>query len=158
MTMEHLWNDIEERQWNYSKKNVPECRFFHHKSFIDRPGVKPRPPQREADDEAPQPCANACCCRPPTSFRANVSRSIIIQVGACAVVLETCVTLCALSMLANIRLTSTIVFLAVNSDLICNIRRDMKYLSKQHTCNLQPHCIPDKFLAPQLFCREFACP
>jgi len=32
----------------------------------------------------------------------------------------------ALSVLANIRLTSTVVFLAVNSGLICDIRRDMK--------------------------------
>jgi hypothetical protein len=79
MTMEHLWNDIAKRQWNYSKKNVPECRIFHHKSFFDKPGVKPRPPRRQADDEAPQPCANVCAAGLLLrSAPMHVIRSIII--------------------------------------------------------------------------------
>jgi hypothetical protein len=32
----------------YSGKNLSQCHFVHHKSQIDRPGIEPGPPRREA--------------------------------------------------------------------------------------------------------------
>lgn len=109
--------------------------------------------------EAPQPCANVrAACLTVSYVVSRQYKQVYYYLGRSLRCRFGDVTLCALSTQANMRPAATFVFHDVYSDLICYISRGMKYLPKQHTYNLQPQCIPEKFLAPQLFCREFAYP
>jgi hypothetical protein len=47
--MEHLYNDADKENLKNVKKNVSRCYIVHHK-HMDRPGVEPKPPHRDADD------------------------------------------------------------------------------------------------------------
>jgi hypothetical protein len=48
--MENRWNKIYRGKPKYSGGNVSQCHFVHHKSHMDRPGIEPGPPRREAGD------------------------------------------------------------------------------------------------------------
>jgi hypothetical protein len=39
--MKQQWNDTDRRKLKYSKKNVSQCHFVHHKPHTDWPGYKP---------------------------------------------------------------------------------------------------------------------
>jgi hypothetical protein len=41
MNMEHWWNDTVGRRLKYSKKNVPQYHFTHHKFHMDWPQIEP---------------------------------------------------------------------------------------------------------------------
>jgi hypothetical protein len=43
--MEHRWKEIDRGKPKYSEKNLSQCHFVHHKSNMDRPGIKPEPPR-----------------------------------------------------------------------------------------------------------------
>jgi hypothetical protein len=48
--MEHWWNKIDRGKLKYSEKNLSQCRFVHHKSHLERPGIEPGPPRLGAGD------------------------------------------------------------------------------------------------------------
>jgi hypothetical protein len=48
LVMEHQWNEIGMGKRKYSGKNLSQCRFVHHKSHMDWPGIEPGPPRWEA--------------------------------------------------------------------------------------------------------------
>jgi hypothetical protein len=39
--MEHRWNEIDKENPKYSKKNLSQCHFVHHKTHKDWPGIEP---------------------------------------------------------------------------------------------------------------------
>jgi hypothetical protein len=38
--MEHRWSEIDRGKPKYSGKNLSQCHFVHHKSHMDRPGIR----------------------------------------------------------------------------------------------------------------------
>jgi len=40
MSMGYWWNDIDRGHPKYSEKNLSQCQFVHHRSYMDRPGVE----------------------------------------------------------------------------------------------------------------------
>jgi hypothetical protein len=42
--MEHRWNEIDKGKPKYSRKNLSQCHFVHHKSHMDWPRIEPGPP------------------------------------------------------------------------------------------------------------------
>jgi hypothetical protein len=50
LVMEHWWNGIYRGKPKYSEKNLSQCHFVHHKFHMNRPGIEPGPPRREAGD------------------------------------------------------------------------------------------------------------
>jgi hypothetical protein len=43
--MENRWNEIDKENPKYSKKNLSQCHFVHHKYHMDRTGIEPGPPR-----------------------------------------------------------------------------------------------------------------
>jgi hypothetical protein len=35
LVMEHQWNGIDREKPKYSRRNLPQCYFVHHKSHVD---------------------------------------------------------------------------------------------------------------------------
>jgi hypothetical protein len=48
--MEYRWNETDKEKQKYSRKNLSQCHFVHHKSRMDWPGIEPGPPRWEAID------------------------------------------------------------------------------------------------------------
>jgi hypothetical protein len=41
LVIEHRWNEIDREKPKYSRKNLSQCQFVHHKSHMDWPGIEP---------------------------------------------------------------------------------------------------------------------
>ena len=51
MSMEQWWNDTNRENPKYwEKKTCYNTSLFNHKSYMNRPGIKPRTPRQEAGD------------------------------------------------------------------------------------------------------------
>jgi hypothetical protein len=48
--MQHWWNDSHRIKTKYFKENLSQCHSVYHKSYMDWPGIEPRPPWCEAGD------------------------------------------------------------------------------------------------------------
>jgi len=40
----HWWNNTDTVRPTYSEKNLSQCHFFPHKSYMDWPGIETGPP------------------------------------------------------------------------------------------------------------------
>jgi hypothetical protein len=54
MSMEHWWNNPDERKPKYLEEYLSRCHFVHHKSHIDWRGLEQEPPRWEAGDQQPE--------------------------------------------------------------------------------------------------------
>jgi hypothetical protein len=43
--MEHRRSEIDRGKPKFSRINLSQCHFVHHKSHMDRPGIEPGPPR-----------------------------------------------------------------------------------------------------------------
>ena len=48
--MEYQWNETDRGKLKCLGKNLFQCHFVHRKSHMDRPGIEPGLPRREAGD------------------------------------------------------------------------------------------------------------
>jgi hypothetical protein len=48
--MEQRWNDTDRGKPKESEKNLFQCHFVHHKSYMERTRQEPGPPQSEDED------------------------------------------------------------------------------------------------------------
>jgi hypothetical protein len=54
--MDEWWNDSDRgKQEHLGQKYLTQCHVFLHQPHTDWPGIEHMPPQREADDEPPEP-------------------------------------------------------------------------------------------------------
>jgi len=44
MSIQHWWIILTGENGSTQEKNLSHCYFIHHKSYMDWPGIKPRPP------------------------------------------------------------------------------------------------------------------
>ena len=51
LSLRRWWNYTDSGNDKYWEKRLTHCRFVHHKSYVDWPGIEPGQPPGEVDDK-----------------------------------------------------------------------------------------------------------